>query len=104
MPPRRPRVLYVTDPAGARGRRYGDEDVFLTARLREEFDLALRHPRDAAALLDAFDAVVVRNSGPVLAHPEAYAAFRRRAAERGTRVYNPLSGRAAWPASSTSST
>ncbi|MEU1055804.1 hypothetical protein ABZ397_25035 [Streptomyces sp. NPDC005876] len=96
MPPRRrPRVLYVTDLAyPARGRRYCDEDIFLTARLREEFDLALCHPRDAAALLDAFDAVVVRNSGPVLAHPEAYAAFRRRAAERGTPVYNPLSGRA----------
>jgi hypothetical protein len=95
MPSRRPRLLYVTDLAyPARGRRYCDEDIFLTARLRAEFDLALCHPRDAAALLDAFDAVVVRNSGPVLAYPEEYAAFRRRAAERGTRVYNPLTGRA----------
>ncbi|MYV67416.1 hypothetical protein GT043_16075 [Streptomyces sp. SID2131] len=90
----RPRLLYVTDLAyPARGRRYGDEDVALTARLREDFDLALCHPRDAAALMDAFDAVVVRNSGPVLAHREAYAAFRERALALGTRVYNPLHGR-----------
>ncbi|MEH0532945.1 hypothetical protein [Streptomyces stelliscabiei] len=93
--PARPRLLYVTDLAyPARGRRYCDEDVFLTSRLRADFDLALCHPLDAAALLDGFDAVVVRNSGPVLHHQEAYDAFRARATALGIRVYNPLTGRA----------
>ncbi|MXM68883.1 hypothetical protein GR925_37185 [Streptomyces sp. HUCO-GS316] len=91
----RPRILYVTDLAyPARGRRYCDEDIFLTSRLRTDFDLALCHPRDAAALMDAFDAVVIRNSGPVLEYQAAYDAFRARALARGTRVYNPLTGRA----------
>ncbi|RSN16587.1 hypothetical protein DMH25_06100 [Streptomyces sp. WAC 01325] len=95
MPSARPRVLYVTDLAyPARGRRYCDEDIFLTSRLRDDFDLALCHPRDAAALMGAFDAVVVRNSGPVLTYQDAYDDFRRRASADGTRVYNPLSGRA----------
>ncbi|MER5748818.1 hypothetical protein [Streptomyces sp. NPDC002088] len=95
MPAARPRVLYVTDLAyPARGRRYCDEDIFLTSRLRADFDLALCHPRDAAALMDAFDAVVVRNSGPVLEYQEQYDAFRERALRSGTRVYNPLTGRA----------
>ncbi|MFE9675562.1 hypothetical protein ACFYO5_15780 [Streptomyces sp. NPDC006259] len=95
MSTERPRLLYVTDLAyEARGRRYGDEDVFLTSRLRTHFDLALCHPLDAVALMDAFDAVVVRNSGPVLGHQEAYDAFRERALSAGTRVYNPLTGRA----------
>ncbi|WP_405593858.1 hypothetical protein [Streptomyces sp. NBC_01092] len=95
MPPARPRLLYVTDLAyPARGRRYCDEDIFLTSRLRDDFDLALCHPRDAAALMGAFDAVVVRNSGPVLTYQDAYDAFRRRASADGTRVYNPLSGKA----------
>ncbi|MFD8010329.1 hypothetical protein [Streptomyces sp. NPDC058955] len=90
----RPRLLYVTDLAyPARGRRYCDEDIELTARLRASFDLALCHPRDAAALMDSFDAVVVRNSGPVLHYQEAYDRFRERAAALGTRVYNPLHGR-----------
>jgi hypothetical protein len=91
----RARILYVTDLAyPARGRRYCDEDIALTSRLREEFDLALCHPRDALALMDAFDAVVVRNSGPVLAYQEAYDAFRAHALRTGARVYNPLTGRA----------
>ncbi|MCT7353484.1 hypothetical protein N4P33_15050 [Streptomyces sp. 15-116A] len=94
MPSVRPRVLYVTDLAyPARGRRYCDEDIFLTSRLRTDFDLALCHPRDAAALLDGFDAVVVRNSGPVLEYQEAYDAFRARATATGMPVYNPLTGR-----------
>ena len=80
--PARPQLLYVTDLAyPARGRRYCDEDILLTSRLRAEFDIALCHPLDAAALMDGFDAVVVRNSGPVLHYQEAYDAFRERALE-----------------------
>ncbi|MFE7752807.1 hypothetical protein [Streptomyces sp. NPDC057428] len=90
----RPSVLFVTDLAyEARGRRYCDEDIFLTSRLRESFDIALCHPCDAAALLDRFDAAVVRNSGPVLHYREAHDAFRARARESGVRVYNTLDGR-----------
>ncbi|MFF4825579.1 hypothetical protein ACFY20_21615 [Streptomyces sp. NPDC001312] len=95
MPPVRSRLLYVTDLAyPARGRRYCDEDIRLTSRLREDFDLALCNPRDAAALMDAFDAVVVRNSGPALEYQAAYDDFRTRALDRKTPVYNPLTGRA----------
>ena len=90
----RPSVLYVSDLAyPATGRRYCDEDIFLTSRLREEFDLAVCHPLDAAALMNAFDAVVVRNSGPVLNYQAQYDAFRARAVADGVRVYNPLSGK-----------
>ncbi|MBD0844641.1 hypothetical protein [Streptomyces sp. TRM68416] len=93
--PVRSRILYVTDLAyQARGRRYCDEDILLSSRLRNDFDLALCHPLDAAAMMDDFDAVVVRNSGPVLHYQKEYDAFRDRAAARGTRIYNPLTGRA----------
>ncbi|MDI3408658.1 ATP-grasp domain-containing protein [Streptomyces cavernicola] len=93
----RPRLLYVTDLAyEARGRRYCDEDIFLTSRLRADFgfDLALCHPADAAALMDSFDLVVIRNSGPVINYLAAYEEFRARALASGTPVYNPLHGRA----------
>lgn len=87
-------LLLVTDLGyEARGRRYCDEDIHLASRLREAFDVALCHPRDAAALLDRFDLALVRNSGPVLHYREAYDAFRARALESGVPVYNPLDGR-----------
>ncbi|MFI1934057.1 hypothetical protein [Streptomyces sp. NPDC020330] len=91
---RRSSLLLVTDLAyEARGRRYCEEDIFLGSRLRETFDVALCHPRDAAALLAGFDTVLIRNSGPVLHYREAYDAFRSRARELRTPVYNPLCGR-----------
>lgn len=97
MPSARSRVLYVSDLAyPAKGRRYGDEDVFLTSRLREDFDVAVCHPLDAAALMTGFDAAVVRNSGPVLHYQAQYDAFRRRALADGVRVYNQLSGKGTW--------
>ncbi|MFE9251638.1 hypothetical protein [Streptomyces sp. NPDC007088] len=90
----RPHLLYVTDLAyRAAGRRYADEDLGLSARLRQLFRVALCDPRDAVALMDGFDGVLVRNSGPVLYYREEYAQFRAEALRRGTRVYNPLTGR-----------
>ncbi|HWH30094.1 MAG TPA: hypothetical protein VNU26_14270 [Mycobacteriales bacterium] len=77
----------------AHGRRYGDEDVWLSGELRGHFDVALCSPLVAAALMAAFDLVLVRNSGPVLHYREAYDDFRAEAARRGTRLVNPLTGR-----------
>lgn len=92
--PARPRLLFVTDLAYvAKGRRYGDEDVFLASQLRDRFVTALAHPLDAIDLMAEFDLVLVRNSGPVLHYAERYEAFKRRALEDGVRVYNPLTGR-----------
>ncbi|MEV0528421.1 hypothetical protein AB0I66_33860 [Streptomyces sp. NPDC050439] len=93
MPSAKPRLLLVTDLAyQARGRRYCDEDIALAACLREDFDTALCHPLDAAALMDSFDAVLIRNSGPVLNYQEAFDAFRTQALASNTRVYNQLTG------------
>src|SRR5215831_16135699 len=72
-----PALLYVTDlQYQAWGRWYGDEDTYLSGRLRDEFVVGLCHPLDAVALMDRFDAVVVRNTGPVLGFPAGYDAFR----------------------------
>ncbi|MGI5504834.1 hypothetical protein [Lentzea sp. CA-135723] len=93
--PTRPSILYVSNLAyPAKGRRYCDEDIYLTSNLRQHFDVAITHPEDAAALMPGYDAVVVRNSGPVIDYPAAYEAFRSQAIATGQRVYNPLTGKA----------
>ena len=93
--PTRPTLLYVSNLTyPARGRRYCDEDIYLTSQLRQTFDLAICHPEDATILMPGFDTVVVRNSGPVLDYPTAYANFRTQAKATAQRVYNPLTGKA----------
>jgi hypothetical protein len=90
-----PRILYVTNPFyEANGREYAGEDVYLSGRLAQTFDVHTCLPTEAVDLMAGFDAVVVRNSGPVLTYPEAYAAFRERALATGQPVYNELSGKA----------
>lgn len=87
-------VLYVTDLSyQARGRCYRGEDLMVSARLRDDFDVALCHPLDARRLMGGFDGVLVRNSGPVLHYREEYDAFRSQAMRHGTRVFNPLTGK-----------
>lgn len=94
MPPR-PTLLYVSNLTyPAKGRRYSDEDIYLTSQLRQHFNLAICHPTDAANLMAGFDTVVVRNSGPVIDYPDAYQHFRTQAKATGQRVYNPLTGKA----------
>jgi hypothetical protein len=91
----RARILYVTDlDYPARGRAYGDEDRFVTAQLGDRFDITVCHPTEAEARMAGFDAVVVRNSGPVLRYQAAYDSFRVAAIASGARVYNELTGRA----------
>jgi len=91
----RPRILFVTDLTyAARGRRYCDEDIYLSDQLRLHFDVALCNPVDAAALMDGFDVVVVRNSGPVIHYQAAHDDFRARAGAAGVRVFSELSGKA----------
>ncbi|MGN6160828.1 MAG: hypothetical protein ACTHOG_03900 [Marmoricola sp.] len=88
-------MLFVSDLSyQARGRRYCDEDISLFSVLREQFTVSLCHPLDAAALMGDADAVVVRNTGPVIHYREAYDRFRQRVQETGTRVFPQLTGRA----------
>ena len=95
MPAMSPRVLLVTDLTyPARGRRYCDEDIWLSSALREHVTLSLCHPLDAEALLESADVVLVRNTGPVIGYLDAYASFRRRALDLGVRVLPELTGRA----------
>lgn len=87
-------LLLVTDLLyPAQGRRYGDEDVWLAGRLRQDFDVAICSPLDATALMSSFDLVLVRNSGPVIHYREAYDKFRQAAIDNDVVLVNPPTGR-----------
>ncbi|MFC0624861.1 hypothetical protein [Kribbella deserti] len=89
------KILYLSQLAyQANGRRYCDEDIWLTARLRRDFDLAVCHPVDAVRLMGAFDGVVIRNSGPVIDYQREYGEFRAAAIAQQARVYPQLTGKA----------
>ena len=53
------KILYLTDLAyPAKGRNYAEEDIYITGRLKEHYDIVLCHPKCAAAFEQDTDAVV----------------------------------------------
>ncbi len=89
------KILYLTDlNYPAKGRNYGEEDVFVTGALRERFDVALCHPACAESFEDSADLIVFRNTGSVLGYRDVYRAFVDRVARKGLNTFNTFTGKA----------
>jgi hypothetical protein len=87
-------LLYVTDLYyDAQGRDYAQEDIFLTSKLRETFNLTICHPRDTEAFEGHADLIVFRNAGPVANYKNEYAAFKKRITDKNLKVYNSFDGK-----------
>lgn len=94
MPVTKPTLLYLTDLYfEAKGRRYYEEDLYLTGRLREDFNLVLCHPCDSQPFEQSVDLIVFRNTGPVLQYQAYFTAFVERVAAQKLRTYNTMTGR-----------
>lgn len=89
------RILFVTDlEYVARGRDYGAEDRDLIARLAAHFDLSVCRPEQAETLMAGYDAVVLRDTGPVSGYLAAYESFRAAVRATWQPVFTQLTGRA----------
>lgn len=88
------KILFLTDLNYAAKARtfYGEEDVFLTNRLRREFDLAICDIPSARSFEDHVDLIVVRNIGAVSYFHEEYFEFRKRVKEKKLNIYNEFNG------------
>lgn len=89
------KLLFVTDLYyQAKGRIYYEEDMFLSEKLGQFFDLCLCHPKSATSFIENSDVILFRNTGPVMNFNSEYDEFRRKALDTGSRVFNQLSGKA----------
>ncbi|PFR96394.1 hypothetical protein [Priestia megaterium] len=88
-------LLFVTDLYyEAKDRAYYEEDLFLTSKLREEFQLVICHPEDIETFEKDFDLIVFRNAGPIVKFKDKYQAFRNRVVSNGLKTYNSFDGKA----------
>ncbi|MGG4195189.1 hypothetical protein ABEW50_17240, partial [Paenibacillus jamilae] len=76
------------------GRNYYEEDLFLTSKLREAFNLVICHPEDTESFEDNVDLIVFRNAGPVANYKDKFAAFRSRIISKHVKTYNSFDGKA----------
>ncbi|HWJ02309.1 MAG TPA: hypothetical protein VNU93_01445, partial [Verrucomicrobiae bacterium] len=88
-------ILYLTDLYyPAQGRKYYEEDLYITSRLKDHFDLLIGHPQQALSFLHCADAVVFRNTGPVMWYKEYFNRFVAAVQQQGIVTFNSFDGKA----------
>ena len=88
-------VLYLTDfYYKANGRRYYEEDLFMTGRLKEHFHLLIGHPQQALSFLTVAPLIVFRNTGPVLWYKDYFDRFVAAVKARSITTFNSFDGKA----------
>jgi len=89
------KILYLTDLYyPAKGRNYYEEDLYITQRLKDHFDLVLCHPQNSESFEDDVDLVVFRNTGPVTGFDDIYEEFVKRVKSKGIKTFNEFTGKA----------
>lgn len=88
-------ILYLTDLYyEAKGRKYYEEDLFITSRLKQHFNILIGHPKQAISFLDKADFLVFRNTGSVLGYEEYFRQFLKVVEEKKILTFNSFDGKA----------
>ena len=87
-------ILYLTDLYYvAKGRKYYQEDLYITSSLKEHFNILIGHPQQAIANLELADLVVFRNTGSILQFEEYFKKFVQTVRDRKISTFNSFDGK-----------
>lgn len=88
-------LLYLTDLYyPAKGRNYYEEDLYITSKLKEDFNILIGNPQQALAFLDKADFIVFRNTGPVAYYQEYFNEFMKVVKQKEIPTFNSFDGKA----------
>ena len=79
-------LLFITNPHNSDPK----EDVFLSDKLRDTFDVTVTDPKQALTLLPQFSRCLIRNAWPSRAFVDEFIEMRRICSERRIKSYNPF--------------
>jgi len=89
------KILYLTDLYyEAKGRKYYEEDLYITSILKNYFNIALCHPLNSKSFEEDVDLIVFRNTGSVLGYKEEYEKFINRIKTKNIQTFNEFTGKA----------
>jgi hypothetical protein len=88
-------LLYLTDLYyPAKGRNYYEEDLYISSKLKEHFNILIGNPQQALAFLDKADFIVFRNTGPVAFYQVYFNEFVEAVKQKGIPTFNSFDGKA----------
>lgn len=87
-------ILYLTDLYYvAKERKYYEEDLYITLKLKEYFNVLIGHPQQAMSYLNLADFVVYRNIGCVMDFEDYYREFCAAVEQRNIITFNSFDGK-----------
>lgn len=88
-------LLYLTDfYYEAKGRKYYEEDLYITSKLKNHFNILIGHPHQALSNLESADLVVFRNTGSILGYQEYFQQFLTEVRQKNILTFNSFDGKA----------
>jgi hypothetical protein len=88
-------ILYLTDLYyEAKGRKYYEEDLFITSKLKEHFNILIGNPQQAISYINCADLVVFRNTGVVLEFSDYFKKFVEEVSKNNILIFNSFDGKA----------
>lgn len=88
-------ILYLTDLYyEAKGRKYYEEDLYITSKLKEHFNILIGHPHQVIDYIDVADLIVFRNTGSVIGYEDYFQKFLRAVKEKNILTFNSFDGKA----------
>lgn len=89
------KILYLTDLYyKAKGRNYYEEDIYITGKLKDCFDVVLCNPKNSESFEKDVDLIVFRNTGGVSGFKDIYNSFVNRVKTNKLKTFNEFMGKA----------
>lgn len=89
------KILYLTDLYyEAKGRKYYEEDLYITEKLKDYFDIVLCNPKNSKSFENDVDLIVFRNTGGVSGFKNIYNSFVERVKKNKLNTFNSFTGKA----------
>lgn len=87
-------ILYLTDLYYvAKGRKYYEEDLYITSKLKEHFNILIGNPQQAISFLSSADIIVCRNIGCVMDFEDYYKEFLKAVKDKNISIFNSFDGK-----------
>lgn len=89
------KILYLTDLYyEAKGRKYYEEDLYITKKLKDYFDVVLCNPKNSESFEKDVDLIIFRNTGGVSGFKDIYNSFVDRVKTHNLKTFNEFTGKA----------
>lgn len=88
-------LLYITDfYYEAKGREYFREDLYITERFKNHFNILIGHPHQVMSYTDCADIIVFRNTGSVIYYENYFKEFVKYVKDNKLNIFNSFDGKA----------